>query len=140
MQRIIYLLLLAGYLMVACRTGKNGEQAPDRHLLFGNGGGVTGEVITYTLHADGGLTRTSSRTKESEKIGSVSREKAAGLFEEAQKKLAATPQFNHPGNRFYFVKLQDGKAAQNATWGDNNHAAPAGLENLYDQLIALIRQ
>jgi hypothetical protein len=86
------------------------------------------------------LTRTSSRTKESEKIGSVSREKAAGLFEEAQKKLAANPQFNHPGNRYYFVKLQDGKAAQNATWGDNNHAAPAGLENLYDQLIALIRQ
>jgi hypothetical protein len=135
MHRVLYLLLLAGYLMVACRTGKSDQPATNRRLVFGEGGGFTGAVTTYTLQADGQLQRINSLTQETGKAGSVSRKEAADFFARAESLIKANPDFNHPGNHYFFVKLEDGNAGQGVTWGDNAQPVPAGVEALYDELI-----
>jgi hypothetical protein len=139
MHRILYLLLLAGYLMVACRSGKTNDQATGRRLIFGEGGGFTGAVTTYTLQPDGQLQRTDSRTQETAKAGSVSPTEAAALFDRAENLIGANRDFNHPGNQYFFVKLEDGNAQQGVTWGASNQPAPAGLEALYEELLKTIK-
>jgi hypothetical protein len=135
MHRILYLLLLAGYLMVACRTGKTSDQTTGRRLIFGEGGGFTGAVTTYTLQPDGQLQRTNSLTQETSKAGAISPRAASAFFARADSLIKANRDFNHPGNHYFFVKLEDGNAGQGVTWGDNAQPAPAGAEALYDELI-----
>jgi hypothetical protein len=135
MHRILYLLLLAGYLMVACRAGKADDQAPGRRLIFGEGGGFTGAVTTYTLQSDGQLQRTNSLTKETGKAGAIPPKEAAALFARAERLIKANRDFNHPGNQYFFVKLEDGNAEQGVTWGASDQPAPAGLEAFYEELL-----
>ncbi|CAA9260623.1 MAG: hypothetical protein AVDCRST_MAG56-2516 [uncultured Cytophagales bacterium] len=152
MQRILYLLLLAGYLMVACRTGKKEapatggvpaggvptEGVPAGHALtFGSGGGFTGAVTTYTLHPDGQLyrTKTFNATTGPELIGKLDRELTAGFFKKAADLLGRTPAFHHPDNQYYFVKLGAGEAQPSITWGSPEHPAPAGVEAFYQELM-----
>ena len=140
MHRILYLLLLAGYLMVACRTGKKdapaaGDAPSQQVLTFGSGGGFTGAVTTYTLHGDGQLHRAKALAQEPEAIGKLSRETTSGLFKKAEDLLSRTPDFNHPDNRYFFVKLGTGDAEKAITWGAPDHPAPAGLEAFYQELL-----
>jgi len=147
MHRIMYLLLLAGYLMVACRTAKKEAPAtgdvptgdvPTGHTLtFGSGGGFTGAVTSYTLHPDGRLyrTKTFKVTEGPELIGKLDREMTAGFLGKAADLLARTPAFHHPDNQYFFVKLGTGEAQPSITWGAPGHPAPAGVEAFYQELM-----
>ncbi len=142
MHRVLYLLLLAGYLVVACRTGKKENAAagaPDQVLTFGSGGGFTGAVTTYTLHPDGHLHRAKTFQDQPELIAKLDRKLATGFFKKAEDLLSRTEAFHHPGNQYFFVKLgtpEAANAAQNAaTWGAAGSPAPAGLEAFYAELM-----
>jgi hypothetical protein len=137
MHRVLYLLLLAGYLMVACRTGKKetSSTASKQVLTFGSGGGFTGAVTTYTLHPDGQLHRAKTFQDQPELIGKLDRKRTDGFFKKAGELLSRTPDFNHPDNQYFFVKLGTGGAQKAATWGDPNHPAPEGLEAFYRELM-----
>ncbi len=138
MHRVLYLLLLAGYLVVACRTGKketSSTGAPGQVLTFGSGGGFTGAVTTYTLHPDGHLHRAKTFNEQPELIGKLDRKLAAGFFKKAEDLLSRTEAFHHPGNQYFFVKVGAGDTPQAATWGAAGYPAPAGLEAFYAELM-----
>lgn len=135
MHRILYLLLLAGYLMVACRAGKAHDQTTARRLIFGEGGGFTGAVTTYALQPDGQLERTNSLTKETKKAGSINPKQAATLFARAERLIEANRDYNHPGNQYFFVQLEDGNTRQGVTWGADDQPVPEGLDALYEELL-----
>ncbi len=140
MHRVLYLLLLAGYLMVACRTGKNdassgGGATPEKVLTFGSGGGFTGAVTTYTLHGDGQLHRAKTFADKPELIAKLDRKLTAGFFKKAEDLFSRTGTFTHPGNQYFFVKLGPDAAQQSATWGAADYPAPAGLEAFYQELM-----
>jgi hypothetical protein len=140
MHRALYLLLLAGYLMVACRSGKkdtpaNGGTTPQPVLTFGSGGGFTGAVTTYTLHGDGQLHRAKTFADQPELIAKLDRKLTAGFFKKAEDLLSRTGTFIHPGNQYFFVKLGAGDAQKAATWGAADYPAPAGLEAFYQELM-----
>lgn len=147
MHRILYLLLLAGYLMVACRTPKKeapatgdvpaGDVPTGQTLTFGSGGGFTGAVTTYVLHPDGRLyrTKTYNATEGPELIGKLDGQMTAGFFKKAAGLLARTPAFHHPDNQYFFVKLGAGEAQPSITWGAPEHPAPAGVEAFYQELM-----
>jgi hypothetical protein len=138
MHRVLYLLLLAGYLMVACRTGKKEASAtatPEQVLTFGSGGGFTGAVTTYTLHNDGQLHRAKTFHDQPELIAKLDRKLAAGFFKKAEDLLSRTEAFHHPGNQYFFVKLGAQDAQKAATWGAASHPAPVGLEAFYAELM-----
>lgn len=144
MHRVLYLLLLTGSLVAACRTNKKetssaGPPAPGQVLTFGSGGGFTGAVTTYTLYPDGQLHRAKTFRDQPELIARLDRKLAAGFFKKAADLLSRTEPFHHPGNQYFFVKLGTPEAvndAQNAaTWGAAGYPAPAGLEAFYEELM-----
>ena len=112
---------------------------PQRQLVFGSGGGITGGSDSYILLENGQLFHTNSFTRESEELPSVGREKAGKFFSELTQLQLAKMDFNHPGNLYYFLESVDGDIVHRVTWGSNDYEAPASCKTLYKKLVATIK-
>jgi hydroxymethylpyrimidine pyrophosphatase-like HAD family hydrolase len=111
-----------------------------KQLIFGSGGGFSGQVIEYTLLENGRLMRTNSLTKESTSLKALSKQEAQTYFKQAAKLNLEALEFKHPGNMYYFIRLNDGEKQQEVVWGDNSHPAPAQVQGLYQKLEKAVAQ
>ena len=115
-----------------------------KQLLFGNGGGFTGEAITYLLLDNGYLFRVTTdlrTTKENyTPLKKLSGKITQQLFSKANDLQISQNEFSHPGNIYYFIGIKNKQTTHRITWGDPSYRAPADAENLYHQLTASLPQ
>ncbi|VAW12333.1 hypothetical protein MNBD_BACTEROID03-632 [hydrothermal vent metagenome] len=57
------------------------ENLPEKQLVFGNGGGITGALDTYILLKNGQFFRKSSLTKEIKELKNIGKKEAEVFFE-----------------------------------------------------------
>jgi hypothetical protein len=143
----IFLLLTVflGTYNSSCRSQRsNPATYTGKQLLFGNGGGFTGEATIYLL-LDNGCLFSVITDKNSNNENYIPLKKLSGkitqqLFSKANDLQTYQTEFSHPGNIYYFIGIKNKQATHRITWGDPAYTAPADAENLYHQLTASLPQ
>ncbi|WP_345269912.1 FAD-binding oxidoreductase [Nibrella viscosa] len=110
-----------------------------RQIVVGSGGGFTGESVSYYLLDNGTLFAKRSTDSTFRSLGKQTSANTQRTFRllETGCKIKST-QFDHPGNRYYFVSWKKGKQEHAVKWGDPQHTVPASYNQFYKSFIALI--
>ncbi|MBM1105597.1 hypothetical protein JQC67_05525 [Aurantibacter crassamenti] len=115
------------------------EELPEKQLIFGSGGGMTGAVDSYWLLENGQIFHSNSLTKEVNKLESISRKEAKTYFLKLKELSFADLDFNHPGNHYYFLEEVNLDNSYKIVWGSNNHEISDEYLDFHNQLKELIK-
>ncbi|MRI00690.1 hypothetical protein GH721_09150 [Kriegella sp. EG-1] len=114
------------------------DELPDKQLVFGNGGGMTGAINTYVLIENGQLFRTSSLTKEVVELDAITKKEVKAIFLKLEELSISKLDFNHPGNRYYFLEEVSLDKKHRIVWGAEDHKISKEYSDFYKQLKKLI--
>lgn len=123
MKKIFSIIIV--FLLCACSTCNVEKQSSIQEIQFGNGGGFTGAIITYSLKADGTLYMQEQRVKK------ISCDSLNTIYELAEQ----VPQedFIHPGNTYSFIRLMSRDTVNYYEWSLSNKPNEKIIE-LYTKL------
>lgn len=110
------------------------QNLPEHHLVFGNGGGITGASDSYTLLENGQLFHLNSMTKDSVELESIPKKEAKVIFEKLSELSIDQMNFNHPGNRYYFLEEHNDSLTYKVVWGSLGHEISDSYKSLYESL------
>lgn len=110
------------------------EELPENQLVFGSGGGITGASDTYILLENGQLFHTNSLIKDSVELESLTKEEAKMCFKKLDSLSLSEMEFDHPGNRYYFLEEVKGDTAHKIVWGSNGNKISEDCVNFYNEL------
>lgn len=109
--------------------------AQERYLLVSNGGGVAGTATVYKISSDGKVLKGKGlgeiNYSEESKLKKCAARK---YFKRAEKLMASSPDFNHPGNVYSSITLYEQGKENRIAWGDAEHAAPEDAKKLYQKI------
>lgn len=114
------------------------ENLPENQLIFGSGGGMTGAVDTYILLNNGQLFHLNSLTSENEELEKLNRKETKTCFKKLKAIQLDSIDFNHPGNRYYFLEEMKGDEKHRVTWGSTDHEVSEACQELYNQLKTVL--
>lgn len=132
------LLLIFGVIWSLSSFGQSPDLRFRPHLVFGSGGGVVGKETTYVFLENGALYK---RITEDSllRVRLLYSSTAKRHFATARRLRLAQLQSEHPGNLYYFVKINDSqKNGGGATWGQTGTKPPAAVKAFYDNLVKLV--
>lgn len=132
------LILLASLLFVlsSCKT-YSPDTYTEQQLIFGEGGGFTGEVSTYILLDNGRLFKQVGKDKQYELLQKVPGKMYKSVFQKVREMELMQKEFDHPGNLYKFIEIQEGAEKHTITWGDPNHEVDSSIGDLYQTLLSL---
>ncbi|MGB6152468.1 MAG: hypothetical protein WBG48_10785 [Pricia sp.] len=140
MCKIIASFLLLSCFISGCKSQKyTYETLPQERLEFGQGGGMAGEIRTYTLLENGQVFVHNSITGTSEELEALAPERAREFFTELDGLSFKTISFDHPGNRYYFLGRITEEGEHRTVWGSEDHKAPGQIKKVYNALMATIK-
>jgi len=139
MKPLLFLSLFTVFLFSCKSQTYTLENLPQNLLVFGNGGGITGEVKTYTLLENGQLFYSSSLTKERMEMKRLAKKEAAAYYERLEALKLSDVNFDHPGNMYYFLETVKGDTIHRITWGSNEHEISEEYKTLYKELRTTIK-
>ena len=141
MYKILVTFLLVSCFAIGCKSQKfSYDNLPEDQIVFGQGGGMAGGVKTYTLLENGQLFVHNSITKISEELNAINSERAAEFFIELDGLSFKTIQFEHPGNRYYFLGHKTDEGEHQIVWGGEDHDTPDPVRAMYKQLMETINK
>ncbi|MDX1906137.1 MAG: hypothetical protein SF053_03825 [Bacteroidia bacterium] len=125
-------------LILSCKSRQvQPDVFPDRQLIFGSGGGITGAVTTYALLEDGYLYVQKSRTDSFELVKKVGKSQARTLIQKAETLGIPGMELNVPGNMYYFVRYKSPDQQGNVVWGDFATKVKPEIQAFYTELTTL---
>lgn len=139
-MKIKILIFIGIYALFAscASSGKVSDDSTHPRLIFGNGGGFTGNYTSYQLQDDG---RVYSMLPDSsrQKINRIGKKQTRSILTQADKLKLAHPAFNHPGNITWFISYQTINEIIEYKWGDINVPVPTEIKDFYNQLITTVK-
>lgn len=140
-MRKITALLIISALIIGCNTPKYTTDAlPQKQLLFGEGGGFTGEVKEYILLENGQMFTRYNFGKVTEELSKTSKGKSKKMY--ARYKEIGLPDldFIHPGNQYSFIQMNaDSLSNHRVVWGDSRNELPAEVLKFFNELNLLVK-
>lgn len=134
---LIFSLLSLTLYFSACKSQVySADQLPDQQLLFGSGGGFTGEVTEYILLENGQIFKKSSLKNSMTEIGHIKKRVAKKLLKEVAGLQLEKTAIRQPGNMSYFVCLKNGNTEYRSVWGSPNYQVDSTLEVVHKKLMA----
>lgn len=133
-------MLLSGALICAlffcCKTNKYTPiDYPDAQLVFGKGGGITGQVVQHTLFENGVLFKGQGLVGMThEKCGKIAKNETTQLFKNYKTLGLSDIEFDHPGDRYYFIEWKKGGEKHRITWGHPNETVDKNVKLFYSLL------
>ena len=104
-------------------------------MIFGKGGGVTGQAIVYYILENGMIFRSQAITQSAfEKYGRISKDVTKSIFENYHLLRLKDIDFIHPGNVYHFIEWKHGTQSHKITWGDPNFEVDQNVQLLYGLL------
>ncbi len=134
----ISILPVVVLLLVSCSSTKKLKEFSENKLIFGSGGGFTGQSIEYALDYDGIIEKTSNRTSETIQIDSVPPEKSKELYKQFLAFNLDTLTYASPGNMSYFVGYKNDSIKKKIIWGGIGEP-PTEAKLIYNSLIQLLK-
>jgi len=137
---LLYFGLVFICLNLSCKSQQYSmDDLPEKQLVFGKGGGMSGAVDTYILLENGQLFHSNSITKETEELENIGKKEAENCFAKLDSLSIADMDFNHPGNMYYFLEEINGAEIRRITWGSENHEISEEYKEFYNQLRTSIK-
>lgn len=131
--------------LYGCKTAEQEVTTPETYtgakLVFGNGGGFTGQYETYTL-LDNGALFVGDGTAGSGLVQALPLDKATTtqMFSNFSALGLDKMIVRDPGNLSYFVERQIGDTKHRLTWGGSNQQVPEVVQKYYLNLYKLARR
>ena len=125
MYKLIILLLL---LLNSCATNKDILETNVMEIKFGNGGGFTGEIISYSLNEYGVIKQKSSEIKK------INDKETLEFFKEANK--LTDYKFNEPENMYSFIEIKTKNKTNRIVWHLGSNNIDSRVIELYNSLIS----
>ena len=130
---IIPTLTLILFFCLSCNSVK---QIPADYagiqLIFGKGGGVTGQAIVYYLLENGMVFRSQGIAENPiEKYGKIPIADARSILDNYNTLNLRDIDFVHPGNIYHFIEWKKGTDSHKITWGDNSFEVDENAQLLY---------
>lgn len=136
MKQLFTLLIFLSVLTISCGTQGVLHDYQDTEIVFGSGGGFTGQVTEYHLDTEGNLKMIESLAGNETTMGKVKKSDLKKIFSALSALNLAEMEINHPGNMTYFIKEINKEASNEVIWGSEDYTVPDELQGLYDLLIA----
>jgi hypothetical protein len=136
MKYFVYFLFSIALIFSSCNSTKNLDKASEKVILFGNGGGFTGQVIEYVLDENGTFMKNDKLKSEVTILRNLKKSEIRKIFKELEIMKFDTVNFNHPGNTYYFIKSSSSGTSHEVVWGEPNNLPPARIIQFYDLLIS----
>ena len=136
--RLIFPLFILLFL-ASCTHKIATDKLPTTQVLFGTGGGFTGEVRDYALLEDGRIVKMKNGAAEQEVVKKISKKKAASYYATLDSMPSKTWLYNAPGNIYHHITVKkDGKKESKVVWngGKDDANAPAYIVQFYRNLRA----
>ncbi len=123
-------------MILACSYCQQASFQPEAiqqdYLMFGKGGGMTNQVDTYYILADGHVYRHNSLSKEYQRLGRLKRSARSACFDRAQVLPASSFGCNDPGNIYYFLTIHTQDTVKSCTWGSTDFTPPEAITSFYE--------
>lgn len=139
MKNLFYLIIVIA-IAYGCSSQNGLSQYENTEIIFGSGGGFSGQTIEYHINAEREITSTNSLTKETTSLGKLSKSKTRQLFEELSGLNLALKEFNQPGNMYYYVKESKGNKEAQVLWGEQSDKVPEGVKEYYEILMSIVKE
>lgn len=135
-------ILLSFFILImitsSCASQKILTQYTGTTIVFGDGGGFTGQINEYTLSTDGKITVVKSLEGDTVILSTISKKAAGEIFTKLSVSGLDTLDFKRPGNKYYFIREMSEGIKHEVVWGDPEYAVPQQVENLYTLLLSKI--
>ncbi len=132
----LFALLLV---LISCKTYST-EKLPDTQLYFGSGGGFAGTFTEYMLLENGQFFKRESQQGAFIALPKVKRSQAKLIFLDWTKQKMSEQDFQHPGNLYHFVRMEDKGQKHRLSWGSSSHPTPESIKQFYAACQALVPQ
>ena len=137
MNSIIYICFASIILLNTCsKKDSSIDNGLKKQVVFGNGGGFTGQINEYILFENGDLFLNNPVKQESKIIKTLTKTETKDIFEKIISLNLDKNQFIHPGNLYYFVKFLSNGKIYEVTWGDNKFLVPPEVKEFYNFLMS----
>ena len=116
-------------------TGYDGDQ-----ITFGNGGGFTGAVTSYTLLANGQIFVSKGMEADQwAQHSTISKKAASALLKKCATLGLQSLDHNHPGNTYKFIKRYTDQKENYISWGASEHPIDKEISDFYFDLMKTIK-
>ncbi len=132
------LIFLALLFFSSCSSQKVLNRYADTQIVFGNGGGFTRQSSEYILNTDGEILFVKGIEKDTVVLSPLSKKTTVNIFKKFSESGIDTLTFNHPGDRYYFIKEVKTEVLHQVIWGDPSYTTPAEVDDLYKLLMSTI--
>lgn len=128
---LIVLVLLLFVFINSCVTDKIVQQTGVQEIVFGSGGGFTGNETTYTLNPNGELNENNKTLGLSKKL---TKETTSHIFILAQE--LKNYSFNNPDNLYSLIEVKTKDGSNRIVWGFGSTTVSKKVTDLFDQLTS----
>lgn len=140
MSRLHQLFPLMFLFFFCCKsTQYTPADFPEKRVIFGSGGGFTGDVTEFTLLENGQIFKRKGMSEHYEEMKAISKKEAKKVFKEMKRLEIDTIQHDKPGNFYHYVHIKKDSLDHVITWGGVNPAIPDKLKVFYDTLNHVIK-
>lgn len=126
-------------LLAACSSTKDLKEFSKNQLLFGSGGGYTGEINKYILSYGGQIQKFNSLTGETTSLQPIPAKEAKAYFKTFLAHGFDTLEFSSPGNMTYFIGYKNDSTEKKISWGGDQPPKPE-IKDFYNSLNQLINK
>jgi hypothetical protein len=117
------------FMLYSCLVFAQGE-----YILFGSGGGITGQVSAYKIYTNGKVLKGKGKLEITySETGKIKKKEARQIFKDVSKTLN-TP-FSHPGDMYYFIQKVSEGSDQKYTWGSADYEVSEAIGNIYNSVM-----
>ena len=132
MKALNIVIILLSVVCTACTTIGIMENNRVETVSFGSGGGVTGEIITYTLNRDGNIYRNGSFMKR------VPKKEVNRLF--GKLKTISDYHYNISDNMYNFIEINMKSKKNEIVWGVVDKNIDSRVISIYSALKIIIEE
>lgn len=119
------------------------EKLPATQILFGKGGGFTGQTQDFALLEDGRVLEIQTNSAEQKILKKISKDRVKSLYASIESFPSQTWLYNVPGNIYHYITVKkEGKKDRKIVWDGGRDAKnlPSNIEEYYQKLMSEVPQ
>lgn len=136
MKQFIIILFFISGIVLACGPQGVLYEYQNTKIVFGSGGGFTGQVMEYQLDARGNLKLIEGLSGAQTNLGKIKKSDLKKIYKTLSELNLSKMNINQPGNMYYFIKEVDSASINEVVWGNPDYDSPQDLQEFYDLLIS----
>jgi hypothetical protein len=133
-----FLLSILIPFLYSCNTVKKINETGYSYISFGNGGGVTNNILTYTIFPDGKFVSKNSLTDKTKLLLNLKLKQVNEIYLKIKNSGIDTINYKNPGNIFYFIDIEKNNKINRIVWRDKDINIPDKVINVYYEMKRLI--